>query len=671
METFLKQTSVKQDNNCFCISPFNFNELDNKINPVTGRKYSDRDKKVLEANFKRMSNQQDCRIIDCCDPDDTYENVDPDFLAKFKKTYPSVSIEKSKNTINRILLSTVKKNEPGWVEPTPYIICKVSKSSISDTEDPAIKQSTSIVSDCFKDSCDNLETSIINLDSNTGRIAEVDQGYTAFDDARVVQAILEGNETYVKTYIRQYESVDNKLINDDYRNRMIHIAAKSKHEKILKLLLALKANIDIANKDGDTPLHFAVKHNQYNNAEQLIKMGANLNTGNKKGETPIFESARNGNIGMMRLLYSAGANHYEKNNDGDNLINVCVKECKPSPDKVAMIRFLIERGLNTEDKNNNGKTSLEIVKDELEKEHDAEKYQMAANYITGTEAFTVSEVDPNKLTPRKRTLLEIQTLLFNSVIRANPEKYKGYINVSEIPAGAPIEIVDHVCVGEGNILGDENSEECYAKGGHIRKVDNPTTLVKLELIPNVQSAIDQVKDEDLYYNKYQDTVDVNKTTRNLEKYNEKLGTNLSAKQPAPTVNINNEVITRKEYHEEKERLKQAAIDKAMKDLESRNDQNNDVEKQKEMEHPQFQSEDQVANAIPKSTMANLVTTPTLSEVIGDKTKVDKKNISDGVTNMLSEYKYTLLTIFIIMIIIVLCIVFRHKIFSAKSATTNL
>ena len=274
MDTFLKQTSIKPDSNCYCISPFNFNELDNKINQVTGRKYSDKDKNVLNAKFKRISNQKDCRIVDCCDPNDTYENVDPEFLAKFKKTYPSVSIEKTKNKINKILLSTIKKNEPGWVEPTPYIICKVSKSSIKSTGIPTIKESTNIVSDCFKDSCDNLETSIINLDNNTGRIAAKDQGYTAFDDARVVQAILEGNETYVKTYVRQYESIDNKLINDDYRNRMIHIAAQSKNEKIIKMLLALKANPDIINKDGDTPLHFAVRNNQYNNAEQLIKVGA-------------------------------------------------------------------------------------------------------------------------------------------------------------------------------------------------------------------------------------------------------------------------------------------------------------------------------------------------------------------------------------------------------------
>lgn len=661
METFLKQTSVKDDSNCYCISPFNFNELDNKINPVTGRKYSNKDKKVLEANFKRISNQKDCRIIDCCDPDSTYENVDPDFLAKFKKTYPSVSIEKSKNTINKILLSTVKKDEPGWVEPTPYVICKVSKSSIKPTEDPTIKESTGVVSDCFKDSCDDLETSIINLDSNIGRIAAKDQGYTAFDDARVVQGILEGNETYVKTYIRQYESVDNKLIHDDYRNRMVHIAAQSKHENILKMLLALKANTEIANKDGDTPLHFAVRHNQYNNAEQLVKVGANLNVGNKKGETPIFECARTGNVGMMRMLYSSGANHYETNNNGDNLVNVCVKECKSGSDKVAMVRFLIERGLDIESKNSEGKTGLEVVKDELDKEYEAEKYRIAANYITQTEGFTVQEVNSKDLTPRKRTLLEIQTLLFNAIIRANPEKYKGYINVSEIPAGAPIEVVDHVCVGEGNITGDEHSQECYAKGGHIRKVDKPTTLVKLELIPNVQSAIDKVNDEDLYYKKYQNTVDINKTTRNLEKYNEKLSKTLEP--PSTTVNVGTEVITRKEYNEEKSRLKKQAISQAMQELKSRDEDEVDNESD-ESEHPQFKSEDQLAETIPTSTMANLVTNPTLTQTIGNNSSVDNSKISGGVVKMLKEYKYTLISIFVVLIILVLCIVFRHKLFSA-------
>ncbi len=538
------------------------------------------------------------------------------------------------------------------------------KSSIKPTEDPTIKESTNIVTDCFKDSCDNLETSIINLDSNTGRVALKDKGYTAFDDARVVQAILEGNETYIKTYIRQYESVDNKLINDDYRNRMIHVAAKSKHEKILKMLLALKANPNIANKDGDTPLHFAVRHGRHNNAEQLIKVGANLNVGNKRGETPIFECAKTGDIGIMRLLYASGSNHYDKNNGGDNLINMCVKECKPSANKVTMIRFLLDRGLDVEDKNNEGKTGLEIVKDELEKEYESEKYKIAANYITKSEAFTVQEVDPKSLSLRKRTLLEIQTLLFNSIIKSDPEKYKGYINVSEIPNGAPIEVIDHVCIGEGNIMGDENSEECYSKGGHIRKVDNPSTLIKLELTENLQSSIDKVKGEDLYYNKYQSPVDINKTTRNREMYNENLGERL--KKPSPTVDVGNELITRKIYNEEQEVLKKKAIENAMKELKSNEDSNNDNDNDNdEPEHPEFRSEDQVTDVIPTSTMANLVTKPSITTGITNNVSVDKKEISGGVMKMLKEYKYTLMTIFIVMIIIILCIVFRHRIFSTK------
>ena len=106
----------------------------------------------------------------------------------------------------------------------------------------------------------------------------------------------------------------------------------------------------------------------------------------------------------------------------------------------------------------------------------------------------------SKYTKEHKQLLEIQTLLFNNIIRNNPKKYDGYISVDDIPKGSPIEVLDTVCIGS-NMTGNEDSDECVAKGGQIVKIKNRTTKIKLELIPEEESKIDEVDETELYFKK--------------------------------------------------------------------------------------------------------------------------------------------------------------------------
>lgn len=690
MDTFLKQSSINNDKNCYCIAPFNFNELNDKINSVTGRLFTDEDKKQLQARFNRYSNQKNCQIIECCNPTDSYNYVDKSFLENFKKLYPSVALIKNKNVITKIILSKIKKNESGWIEPTPYIVCKVSKSKISDTNDPNIKEAVNVVQDCFLDSCDNLETNtIMSLNDNNQRL-KVDYSHTAFDDARVEQAILEGNITYVKKYIRQYKSIDNKLINNDYRNRMLHIAAKSSNEKILKMLLALRANVDLQNKELDTPLHLAVRNNRYNNSEELLKIGANKNIANDKGETPIFDAAKIGSLELLRLLFNSGSNHLDVNKNGDSVLNVCILQCPASNKKVEIVRFLIDKGINCEVKNNSNKTTLELISELLNEENKEKRYEIAANYITNTENFTVNEVDIESLSIKKRTLLEIQTLVFNAIIRSNKDKYKDYINVSEIPKGAPIEILNHLCVGEGNITGNEDSYECNQKGGKIIKIDEPTTKIKLELIPELQSEINNIEQSDLYYQKIQDKIDINKTSRNVEKYNEMIEkTNLV---PTTIPNLGSQVISRKDYAKEVEMNKRKKLEEELTKIKKMEDQKNksipkdgkDLKKENNINdneinnnenilddsnnlgHPEFEIEDKILNEIPKEEIEKQSKiTKALINQEKEQVQVLNDDILNKVLKILMKYKLTLISILIVIILIILIIIYRKNILKFK------
>ena len=84
------------------------------------------------------------------------------------------------------------------------MICKITKATIRDTKDPTVKIATNLVKDCFSNNCSSLETITVN---SILQNAKPDMKYTYFDDARVSQAILENNITYVKEYLRKYKQI--------------------------------------------------------------------------------------------------------------------------------------------------------------------------------------------------------------------------------------------------------------------------------------------------------------------------------------------------------------------------------------------------------------------------------------------------------------------------------
>ena len=128
-------------------------------------------------------------------------------------------------------------------------------------------------------------------------------------------------------------------------------------------------------------------------------------------------------------------------------------------------------------------------------------------------------------TPEHVALLDIQTKLFNNILRNNLNKYGGYISVDDIPKGAPIEVLDTVCVGGVGITGNEDSEECVGKGGRISKIKNKTTKIKLELISNEESQIDKVSQSDLYYPKDNKKVPLGTVPINVANYNASIKAN--------------------------------------------------------------------------------------------------------------------------------------------------
>ena len=563
MNTYLKLSSTKTNQNCNCISPFYINNISG-INPVTGHNYTEDDKDILKTSLMRISNAKGCNVSVCCDPNDPTSMPDANFTAQFLQKYPKILPVYEGSTLRSIKLSTTNNvKTSGWQIPSTHMICKITKATINDTSDPTIKIASNLVTDCYTDQCNQAETITVN---NLLQNAKNDMSYTSVDDARVSQAISEGNISYVKEYIRKYKSINYPLTNDSYNNRMIHIASQSKSLDILNMLIALKANINIPNKLKETPIHFAVRSKKLDNIDALLIQGVDLTIPTTKGETPMFYAMATGDMRIINMLYNNSAPILGVDISGNNLIHYCIQNCPSFKDtndgttdtsnsipntKSDIIKFLIEHGVSSEQKNASGISPLEMTSKDINKEINKacslgiardnadvnEKFfNIKSNPIT--ETFTNKNVNINinkkgarqnnvsNLTTEHASLLEIQTMLFNNILRNNPNKYSRYISVDDIPKGAPIEILDTVCIGSG-MTGNEDSEDCIANGGQLIKITNKTTKIKIELTPDNDIDIDAVNQKDLYYNKNPDRIPYGTVPSNINNYNNNISSSIS------------------------------------------------------------------------------------------------------------------------------------------------
>ncbi len=83
----------------------------------------------------------------------------------------------------------------------------------------------------------------------------------------------------------------------------IHIACrKCCFECVSILVLSNKANVDMRNDMGDTPLHYCARANSYEIASFLLENGANLVLKNADGLTPIVVAKTNHNYEVTKIF---------------------------------------------------------------------------------------------------------------------------------------------------------------------------------------------------------------------------------------------------------------------------------------------------------------------------------------------------------------------------------
>lgn len=119
----------------------------------------------------------------------------------------------------------------------------------------------------------------------------------------------------------------------------LHLAVRYHHIDIVKYLILIQYDLNGMNIDGNTPLHIAVINNFYEIAELLIKAGSKLNTMNKIQQTPLHDAVLRNNIEMVRLLLNGGAEINKADYNGWTSLHTAV-----SRNYVKLVYYLISMG---------------------------------------------------------------------------------------------------------------------------------------------------------------------------------------------------------------------------------------------------------------------------------------------------------------------------------------
>ena len=162
--------------------------------------------------------------------------------------------------------------------------------------------------------------------------------------AKVVEAILQKQKKYVE-YI------------DSTGRSPLHYAVQHSFTKIVNILIDARADVNVENLDGNTPLHFA--HDR-DNTIALLHSGACIDIHNKLGETPLVVASQLGAIDVVEELVKAGANIYKKDKDGNSLIHQALLG-RYHANKEKEIELYVSAGLDIDNKNDQGETPLQIA----------------------------------------------------------------------------------------------------------------------------------------------------------------------------------------------------------------------------------------------------------------------------------------------------------------------
>lgn len=108
--------------------------------------------------------------------------------------------------------------------------------------------------------------------------------------------------SFIKKYLAEGGDPDAR---DVYGETLLHLAAAEESSWPVRQLLSAGANVDLLDRDGQTPLHYAAGRSP-SSVCLLIAAGSHVNARNHQGETPLSLAAAMHHL-VIPILLKAGA----------------------------------------------------------------------------------------------------------------------------------------------------------------------------------------------------------------------------------------------------------------------------------------------------------------------------------------------------------------------------
>jgi ankyrin repeat protein len=139
----------------------------------------------------------------------------------------------------------------------------------------------------------------------------------------LLKASLHGDVQEIKKAIALGADVNGKNSQGDTPLNMV---CRLSYFKLAKYFIDCGAEVNTANNEHITPLHYAVEYNNVKMVHMLLQHGANIDARDKINETPLHWAGWTGNIASAKLLLRFGANPYSKNNTGVTPLDLTVRQ---------------------------------------------------------------------------------------------------------------------------------------------------------------------------------------------------------------------------------------------------------------------------------------------------------------------------------------------------------
>jgi hypothetical protein len=142
-----------------------------------------------------------------------------------------------------------------------------------------------------------------------------------YNKDKLYDSIINKNIDYIIKVLKHNFPINDIILDDKTGDYFIHLIIKYNIFNVIKKC-EKTINVNLENKNKETPLFLAISNEYINVVKELIYRGADINKRNKSDLSPLMLCCKNNYQNIAELLIKKGANVNEKNILGDTPVKI-------------------------------------------------------------------------------------------------------------------------------------------------------------------------------------------------------------------------------------------------------------------------------------------------------------------------------------------------------------